>query len=151
MTKETLKLTGQLHIVVRGKDGEIKDEREVKNLVVNAGLEFIASRMIGTADAVMSHMGLGSGTTAAAAGDTDLQTALGSRVGLASSAVDGADAKKVVYTANFPAGAGTGTVTEAGTFNAATAGIMLCRTTFAAVNKTADDALSITWTVTAGV
>lgn len=151
MPNENLKLSGQLKIVVRDKDGNVKDQRVCENLVVDAGLEFIASRMVGTAASIMSHMGLGSGTTAAAAGNTALETALGSRVALASATVAGGNAKQVEYTASFPAGTGTGTVTEAGVFNAATAGTMLCRTTFAAVNKTADDALSITWTVTAGV
>jgi hypothetical protein len=39
-------------------------------------------------------------------------------------------------------------VTEAGVFNAATGGDMLCRTVFDVVNKAADDTMAITWTVT---
>ena len=79
MITENLKLSGQLNIVLRDKAGNIKDEREVKNLVVTTGLAFIASRMVGTAKNVMSHMALGSSTTAAAAGQTDLVSVLGSR------------------------------------------------------------------------
>jgi hypothetical protein len=39
-------------------------------------------------------------------------------------------------------------VTEAGILNANSAGTLLCRTVFAVVNKGADDAMAITWTVT---
>jgi hypothetical protein len=39
-------------------------------------------------------------------------------------------------------------VVEAAIFNAASAGTMLCRTTFAVVNKGANDGMSITWTIT---
>lgn len=147
-TNEKLKLSGQLNLVLKDKNGNIKDEREVKNLVVNTGLAFIASRMAGTAKNVMSHMALGSGTTAAAAGDTDLESMLGSREALDSTTITGANNNSVQYVASFEAGEGTGAVTEAGIFNASTSGDMLCRTVFAVVNKAADDTLSVTWTVT---
>jgi hypothetical protein len=140
---DTLKVTGQVSVVITDKDGNIKDQREVKNLVVTVGKQFIAGRMVGTPTA-MSHMAIGSGTTAAAAGDTTLQTELG-RVALASAAASGA---VVTYTATFPPGTGTGAVTEAGILNAGSAGTLLCRTVFAVVNKGADDAMAITWAVT---
>ena len=80
-----LNLRGQLQLVLRGADGQVKDSRDIKNLVVNAGLGFITARMVGTSSAVMSHVGLGSGSTAVAAGDTDLGSLLGSREALDSS------------------------------------------------------------------
>jgi len=148
MINENLKLSGQLNIVLKDKAGNIKDQREVKNLVVNAGLAYIASRMTGTAKSVMSHMALGSGTTAAAAGDTDLGTLLGSREALDSTTITGTNNEKVQYVSSFEAGDATGAVTEAGIFNAATSGDMLCRTVFDVVNKQADDTMSVTWTIT---
>lgn len=148
MINENLKLTGTLDIVLRDKDGNVKDTREVKNLVVNAGLAYITSRMVGTSKSVMSHMALGSGTTAAAAGQTDLVSILGAREALDSSTVSGTNNEKVVYVSTFEAGDATGAVTEAGIFNALTGGDMLCRTVFAVVNKQADDTLAITWTIT---
>jgi hypothetical protein len=147
-TLESLKVKGRLNIVLRDKDGNVKDEREVDNLVVSSGLAYIISRMVGTSKAVMSHMGLGSGTTAAAAGQTDLVSVLGSREALDSSTIAGTDNEKVVYGASFEPGDATGAVTEAGIFNASTAGDMLCRTVFPVVNKGADDALTVTWTIT---
>ena len=148
MINENLKLYGQLNIVLKDKAGNVKDEREIKNLVVNKGLEYIASRMKDASKSVMSHMGLGSGTTAAAATQTDLVTLLGSREALDSTTISGSNNEKVVYVSAFEAGDATGAVTEAGIFNAASGGDMLCRTVFSVVNKAADDTMSITWTIT---
>lgn len=148
MINENLKLSGQLNIVLKDKAGNVKDEREVKNLVVNKGLEYIASRMKDASKNVMSHMGLGSGTTAAAASQTDLVTLLGSREALDSTTISGSNNEKVVYVSAFEAGDATGAVTEAGIFNAASGGDMLCRTVFSVVNKAADDTMSVTWTIT---
>ncbi len=139
MLNDGLKLTGKLSIA-------LNDEvvQEVPNLVVTAGKGYVASRMKGTSASVMSHMGIGTGTTAAAASDTALGNQL-ARTSLTSSTVSGAD---VVYVETFPAGTGTGAITEAGIFNASSGGTMLCRTVFDVVNKGASDAMTITWTVT---
>ncbi len=148
MINENLKLSGQLNIVLKDKAGNIKDQRDVKNLVVNTGLAYIASRMTGTSKAVMSHMALGSGTTAASSGQTDLVSLLGSREALDSTSISGSNNEKVVYVSSFEAGDATGAVTEAGLFNASSSGDMLCRTVFSVVNKAADDTMSVTWTIT---
>ena len=145
MINENLKLSGQLNIVVKGKDGKVKEERTEKNLVVSAGLTFIASRMKDATASAMSHMGLGSGTTTEAASQTDLTTLLGSREALDSTT---ASSNTIVYVASFEAGDATGAVTEAGIFNAASSGSMLCRTKFNVVNKAADDTMNVTWTIT---
>lgn len=147
-TSENLKLRGELDIVLFDKNGAVKQSQTVENLVVNTGLAFIISRMVGTTKNVMSHMALGAGTTAAAAGDTALGSQLGSRVALDSTTISGSNNEKVVYVTTFGTGAGTGAVTEAGIFNAATSGDMLCRTVFPVVNKAADDTMVITWTIT---
>lgn len=143
MLQDNISVTGKLLVQVFDKAGKVKSEQECKNLVVTDGKSFIAARMVGT-PAIMSHMAVGAGTTVAAAGDTALQSELG-RVALASSSSTGA---VVTYTATFPPGTGTGAVTEAGVFSDASGGAMLCRTVFPVVNKGADDAVSITWTVT---
>ena len=145
-TNEKIIATGELKIVVTAPDGTVKHEQEVKNLVVTTGLGFIASRMAGTSAAVMSHMAIGTGSTAAAAGNTTLGTE-SARVALASTTPSGA---AVAYVATFPAGtpASLAAITEAGLFNASSAGTMLCRTVFSVVNKDVGDTMSITWTVT---
>ena len=82
----------------------------------------------------------------AAAGNTTLGTE-SARVALTSTTVTAA---AVAYVATFPAGtpASLTAITEAGLFNASSAGTMLCRTVFSVVNKDAGDTMSITWTVT---
>jgi hypothetical protein len=145
MINDNIKITGDVKIDIIGADGVVKDSREIKNLVVTSGKTFIASRIVGVSANVMGWMELGTGTTAAAVGDTTLQTAIsGSRVALTSGT---SSTNVVTYVASFPAGTGTGAVTEAGTFNASSAGTMLCRTVFSVVNKGASDTMSITWTI----
>jgi len=145
MINENLKLSGQLNIVLRDKDGNIKEERIEKNLVVATGLTFIASRMKDATATAMTHMGLGSGTSNAVAGQTDLVSLLGSREVLDSTT---ASSNTIVYVSSFEAGDATGAVTEAGIFNAASSGTMLCRVKFNVVNKAADDTMAVTWTIT---
>ena len=145
-TNEKIVATGELKIVVTAPDGTVKQEQEVKNLVVTAGLGFIASRMKDATATAMSHMAIGTSSTAAAAGNTTLGTE-SARVALTSTTVTAA---AVAYVATFPAGtpASLTAITEAGLFNASSAGTMLCRTVFQVVNKDAGDTMSITWTVT---
>jgi len=145
MIKDKLKLRGDVSIVLKSSDGSVRDSRAIKNLVVNDGLNFIVSRMKDTTQGAMSHMAVGSSTTAAAAGQTDLVSILGSREALDSTSVS---TNTVTYVSSFEAGEGTGGVTEAGIFNASTSGDMLCRTVFDVVNKQATDSMTITWTIT---
>jgi len=139
MLVSDFKMSGQVQIALNGVIVE-----EVDNLVVTAGKGYVADRMKNNST-VMSHMAVGTGTTAAAAGQTALVTETG-RVALASTGISGA---VVTYTATFPAGTGTGALTEAAVLNASSSGTMLCRTVFSAVNKGANDAMTITWTITA--
>jgi hypothetical protein len=146
MFNDAIKMTGNLKLVLTDEHGNVKQEEEIKNLVVTVGKNFIASRMKDATATAMTHMEVGTGTTAAAVGDTTLQTAVASsRVTLTSTTVT---TNNVAYVATFPAGTGTGALTEAGLFNASSAGTMLCRTVFSVINKGAADTLGITWTVT---
>lgn len=143
---ENLSATGQLRIVITAPDGAIREDRLEKNLVVSVGLNFIVQRMKDVTINVMSHMALGTGTTPAALGNTTLESEIaGSRVVLSTTTVS---TNTITYVSSFAAGIGTGAVTEAGIFNASTAGSMLCRTAFPVVNKQAGDSMSVTWTIT---
>jgi hypothetical protein len=143
--QEHINATGHLSVVLRDENGDIKDERSIPNLVVTVGKNWIASRMKTTGiPNEMSHMAIGSGTATPVVGDSTMGTELG-RVALTSSVVTSAT---IEYIATFPAGSGTGAVTEAGIFNNSSAGTMLCHTAFSVVNKGASDSLTITWDVT---
>ena len=141
MINDQISLKGALTIT---KNGEVI--REIDNLVVTAGKELLASRLAGNSGSVISYMAVGTGTTAAAIGNTTLATevdrnALSVSGGTASGAA-------VTYATTWLAGDATGALTEAGLFTASSGGTMLARTVFAAVNKGADDLVTISWTVT---
>lgn len=149
--QDFLAAKGKLRIVVTDEHGNVKEDREETNLVVNVGKEFTTSRMIGTASPVMSHMEVGTSSTAAAAGQTELVALVAaSRTALTSSTQSTVTttSDSVQYVCTFGAGVGTDALTEAGIFNAASAGVMLCRTVFSVVNKGASDVMTVTWTVT---
>ncbi len=146
MLNEKLKVTGDVSFVLRDKTGKIIETKEINNLVVTTGLNYIASRMKDATATAMTHMAVGTGSTAAALGDTTLGTEVGaSRTALTSTTVS---TNTIQYACTFGAGVGTGALTEAGVFNASSAGTMLCRTVFSAINKAAGDSLTITWTIT---
>ena len=138
MINDNLKLTGALTIAINDKIVQ-----KTENLVVTVGKEWVADRM-NNANTVMTHMAIGTGTADALAGDTTLGTEL-DRNALSSTTVT---ANAVAYVATWAATDGTGAITEAGIFDAATGGDMLARTKFNVVNKGADDSMTITWTVT---
>lgn len=139
MLNDGLKLTGKLSIAINNEVVQ-----EIPNLVVTTGKGYVASRMKDATATAMSHMAIGTGSTAAAASDSALGTEAG-RVTLTSTTVS---ANEVEYVATFAAGTGTGAITEAGILNASSSGTLLCRTVFSVVNKGSADAMTITWTVT---
>lgn len=144
MIKDHVTITGALLIEVFDKDGLLKERVYLKNLVVTTGKNHMAARLVGTPTA-MGWMALGTGTNAPAVGDTGLQTEIaGSRITIASAT---SAANVVTFSTTFGAGIGTGAVTEAGIFNASSAGTMLSRVTFSVVSKGPSDTMSITWTI----
>jgi hypothetical protein len=141
-----IRATGVLTMTLSKSDGKV-EVFESTNRVVDAGLSYIVKRMLNANEPVMSHMAIGTGTANEAGTDTALGAQAGNRVALTSS-VEAANS--ITYTATFGTGTGTGAITEAGIFNAATAGRMLCRSKFSVINKGAEDTLTITWTVSIG-
>lgn len=157
-----IELGGTLAIAHFGPSGQLIENRFYSNIVVTAGKQWIAGRMKDTGTPTqMTHMAIGGNATVGsnptkttpAVGDTALSTggspALSelARVTLATAGgtVSGA---VVTYSATFAAGTGTGSLIEAGIFNASAGGTMLCKTSFDVVNKAANDSIAITWTVT---
>ena len=146
--EDKLGITGHVRLELRGPDGELKESREVDNMVVDTGKAHIADRLSTTpGGAAMGWMALGTGSVAPALANTALGTETDRN---ATTSIT--DATNVVtYVANWAAGDGTNAaITEAGIFNAASVGTMLARATFTAINKGASDTLAITWTVTVG-
>jgi hypothetical protein len=134
---------GELHmrLVVRGPDGRVKHRRDVYNTVTTAGKNMIADRLLAAPTlGVPTHMAIGTGT----GGTTSLNNEI-DRNALTSKNRSGA---VVTMIADWAAGDGTGSITEAGVFDASSSGNMHLYQSFTAVPKGASDTLSITWTLT---
>ena len=143
---DTLSVKGDV-IIIRTDECGNQEKREIKNLVVAAGKSFITNRMSANTINIMSHMAVGTGSSAAVTGDTALGSALAN---VALSVTGGTPSSNTItYSATFPAGTGTGALTEAGIFNNAniSAGAMLCRTVFPVINKQAADSIAISWVI----
>ena len=136
---------GDVTLVLRDVDGNIKEKQEFHNLVVTTGCEIIASQLSDGLIAKPNYMAIGSGTVEPKKTDKALGAELHRNAFSVGASRVGA---QVTYKAIFGAGQGTGAVTEVGIFNAASSGTMLNRATFAVVNKAPTDSLEITWTVT---
>lgn len=148
MIQDKLAIRGLVAIELFDADGNLKQREVTDNLVVTAGKNHIADQLKSSpAQAAASHMAVGTGTTAPAAGDTTLQTEL-DRNALTSRT---AATNVVTYVGDWAAGDATNAaLSEAGIFNAASVGTMLARATFTAIPKGASDTLKITWTITIG-
>ena len=148
MLKEKIIPIGTLTVEVKDAMGNTKEVREVKNLIVNGGLAMLASRLKDASSTVPSHMAVGTGTASATGSQTAL-VAESARVAFSNAnlVTTNVTADSLQYVATFGAGVATGTLTEAGLFNAATSGTMFSRTVFAAINKTASDSVTITWKI----
>lgn len=145
---QTIDVQGCARAVLRDPDGHVKQVQEVKNLITTAGRNAIVSRLASSpGTAVPTHMGIGTGTTAAAAGDTTLETEL-DRNALTSNT---ASTNVLTMVGDWAAGDGTGAITEAGVLSAGTGGTLFSRAVFSVINKAAGDTLQITWTYTLSV
>lgn len=143
---ENLKVTGHIRFELFGSDGKLKDTREIKNVVVTVGKNYLATWLTAAtqSDYFMRYIALGTGTNAANASDTTLQTELSSRV--AGTLTPSSNVWQNV--ASFGPGVDTGAITESGIFSASSGGTMFARQTFAVINKGAGDSLQVTWQIT---
>lgn len=130
--------------------GNWQNSLQISNLVVNAGLAGVASRINGAGgEATFTYIAIGIGVTAANATDTTLQSEIttggGSRANATASRVTTDvtnDTAQLQHTFNFTA---TFAVTESGVLNAAAAGTLLARQVFSAINVANGDSLQVTW------
>lgn len=143
---DTIKVTGRVTYHLFDAAGNLKDKRQVDNLVVTAGKNFLAAWLAATsqAEAFMKYVALGTGTNSPLAADTTLQTELTTRV----SGTVTSSTNVLQNVASFGPGVDTGAITEAGLFSASTSGTMFARQVFAVINKAAGDTLQVTWQVT---
>jgi hypothetical protein len=130
--------------------GSFVDKLTVSNLVTNAGFAGVASRLNGAgSEAVFNYIGIGTGTTAAAVTDTGLEAEIATGGGQRALATASRvttdvtnDTAQNVVTFNFSS---SFAITESGVFNAASAGTLLARQVFSAINVSNGDSLQVTW------
>jgi hypothetical protein len=141
--EEVLTIRGHVQFELRGPDGELKDEWEVDNTVTTAGKAGLADQSLASPSLNKpTHMALGTGSPGANALGTEIdRNALATKV---------RSTNVLTFTATWAAGDGTGTLTEAGLFDAASVGNAWLTASFAAKPKGASDTLSATWTLTVG-
>jgi len=147
---EGMRLRGEFE-VLHIRHGRVIDRRDVKNLVVNAGKAAAAGLLNGVITNFFEHIAIGTGTVAAAAGDTalgaEITTGGGARAAGTTSRITTTvtnDTAQVVFTFAFTA---SFAVTEAGLLDSISAGTLLARQVFAAVNVVNGDSLQITWKI----
>lgn len=124
-------------------------EMKAANLVTSAGKAAIASRFNGSgSEAAFTYIALGTGTTAAAVGDTTLQTEItdsgltrqSATVSRTTTTVTN-DTARLTYTWTA---SGSKAVTESGCLNAASLGVLANRQVFSAVNLVSGNSFQAT-------
>jgi len=138
--------TANVKLTARRPDGTVFDVREVHNLVVNAGLEWVKAQIHDAADGtdVMEYTAVGDDNTAPAVGQTALISQLSTRTqGTYASGATGVCTITGLHTAT-----GSWAVVEAGLFDASTSGTMLARVIFSTINLSTSDELTVEWTIT---
>ncbi len=138
---DVLKFAWNMHLVLRDALGNIKDERHIHNTVTTAGKNGAADQVLAAPTlGKPTHMGIGTGTPSG--------TALGTELDRNANTSKGRSGAVVTIVADWAAADGTGAITEAGTFDASSAGNMWMSASFSVINKGASDTLSISWTLT---
>lgn len=131
--------------------GYWSNSKLISNLVTSAGQAAVAGLINGVITNFFEYIALGTGTNAAAAGDTALQTET-SATGLARASATTSrvttdvtnDTARLTYAFTNSSG-GNVAVTEAGVLDSAAAGILLARQVFSAVNLADTDTFTPTW------
>ncbi len=129
-----------VQIVLRDADGNIKHS-STHNTVTTAGKNAIADQLLASPTlGKPTHVAIGTGTPSG--------TALGTELDRNAFTTKTRSNAVVTIVADWAAGDGTGAITEAGIFDAASTGNMHCSASFSVINKAAGDTLQITWTIT---
>lgn len=150
---DALDMKGRLTLQKLDARGEIVEQLAADNSIVLSGRDLVAKLFINETIDPISHVAVGTGPSAVnPAADVKLQTELFRKpinpldpTQHLSTTSD--NKKKVVITAELDFNEANGALTEAGLFNAASAGVMYNRVVFPPINKTADFKLTLIWEI----
>ena len=132
-----------MHLQLFNENGKLKDERFVHNTVTAAGKNGVADQILASPTlAKMGWMAVGTGSPTA--------TLLGAEIARVAFTSKTRATNVITVVGDFPAGTGTGAITEAGTFDVVTTNTvnMWMNSSFSVINKGALDSLSVSWTLT---
>lgn len=148
---DVIKMRGCLEIVLGDMNGNELERRKVNNVIVTAGRRWVL-KQLSSADMVTSqsigYMGIGTTTTAPATGDSALGGET-TRNAIVSFTTTNLSSNPPSWRAecSFASNEGNTTLAEVALLNSSAGGTMLGRATFATLNKTTSNTLSISYTV----
>ena len=138
-------IRGEVELVLEREDGT-KVTVKQPNLITNAGFDLLCDVLGNNSQpSDLTHIGIGSDSTAPAASNTRLGV---QSVRRAATYAHTNGTKVMTLSMTVPAGTATGTIREAGCFNASTGGVMFNRTVFSDIVKGAQDSLTVTFSFT---
>lgn len=156
---ESSSILGHVQFVLTDADGNVKAYRQTDNLVVTEGRNTIADLAFpninangNATDNKFSYIGIGTGSTAPAAGNTGEQTPISGCLRVQDATVTSPGTGQAQVDATFSGASCAATVTESVLTNSgsatANAGEILARQTFTGIAVGASDSLTVTWTIT---
>lgn len=154
---EPPRVTGSVRLEVI-RDGRVIETREGSNRIVDAGLVWLSGALTGdVADAtVMKYIALGTGSTAAADGDTAMETPVEARATGTQSKTYAAAETGPPAVASYVTYQVVGTITmtaaralrEVGLLSASSDGTLFARQVYDVINLAEGDSMQVTWTIT---
>jgi len=159
---ESSSVLGHIQFVLTGADGNVKAYRQTDNLVVTEGRNTITDLAFPIAaggangnstDNKFSYIGIGTGSTPAAAGNIGEETLISTCKRGQDATVTSPGTGQAQVDVTFSGATCAGTITESvlsnsGTGAAANAGEILARQIFTGIAVGASDSLTVTWTIT---
>lgn len=150
---EDIGMKGRLTLQIHDATEKVCSEVTVENSIVLSGRDLVAKQFINETIDPISHIAVGTGSASVdPAADTHLDNELFRKpinpidpsVHLTTTSEN---KKKVMITSELDFSEGNGALTEAGLFNAGTAGVMYNRVVFPPINKTIDFKLTLIWEI----
>lgn len=149
--QDVIKMRGHIEMVLGDLQGREIERRKIDNIIVTAGRKWVL-RQICSSDMVTSesigYMAIGTTVTAPATGDSALGGET-TRNAIVSFTTTNLTSNPPSWRAecSYASNEGNTTLAEVGLFNSSANGTMLGRATFATLNKTTSNTLSISYTV----
>ncbi len=150
---DVLQLRGSIELQLRSiVDGTPVEGtyRRIDNTVVTAGRRWVLSRIKSSSPAAetITSIAVGTSTTAPATSDTGLNSET-TRIAIGTYTTTGLDSNPPSWRAEcqYATNEANTTLGEAGLFNSSSGGTLLSHVTFATINKTTSNTLSVSYTI----